>query len=225
MAITAVEYSLFRSLRRQGLLPLGGDVLEIGEANWYGDVGVLDLQKDIQEFAPEERRGALEVRLGELIKRTPAPLFDIAKVVWETFLHPASLTAIDFHGTADALRLDLNKPIDLQRQFDVVMNLGTVEHVFNVAQAMQTIHDHTRPGGLMIHGMPLSGWVEHGFYAFNSTFYFDVARANGYEVVLALYAELDTLKMLRLADRGRSFGCPKAMGSGRTACSTSPSGA
>jgi SAM-dependent methyltransferase len=111
------------------------------------------------------------------------------------------MAAIDFHGTPAAMKLDLNGPIDLERQFDIVMNLGTVEHVFNVAQAMKTIHDHTRPGGLMMHGMPLSGWVDHGFYSFNATFYWDLAAANGYDIDLALYTELNPLKLVRLKDR------------------------
>lgn len=201
MAITAIEYSLFRSYRRGGLLPLGGDVLEIGEANWYGDVGVLDLQADIAAWAPEDDRERLSARLTELTTVRPPPLFDIAKVFWATFLQPKSMTAIDLHGGPEALRLDLNRPVKLERRFDLVMNLGTVEHVFNVAQALETIHDHTHPGGLMLHGMPMSGWLDHGFYSFNPTFYFDLARANRYEVVSAVYAELDPLRLIALADR------------------------
>ena len=215
MAITAIEYSLIRTLRRKDILPLGGEVLEIGEANWYGDAGVQDLLDDIGEFARESDRETLKRRLEDLIPCRPPRLFDIAKVFWEVFLQPRSLTAIDFHGGPDALKLDLNQPIDLGRRFDVVMNLGTVEHVFNVARAMATIHDHTRPGGLMLHGMPLTGWLEHGFYSFNSTFYFDLARANGYEVALAIYAELEPLKLITLRDRESIMRLSKQDGVGR----------
>ena len=201
MAITAIEYSLIRSLRRYDRLPLGGDVLEIGEANWYGDVGLQDLRQDIGLYAAEDRRDALIQALDDLVRREPPALFEIAKLFWQTFLRPKSLTAIDLHGGADALKLDLNEPVDLGRRFDLVINFGTIEHVFNVARALQTVHDHTRPGGLMLHGMPLSGWVDHGFYSFNSTFYFDLARANGYGVESVLYTELDPLKIVQLADR------------------------
>jgi SAM-dependent methyltransferase len=202
VAITAIEYSVFRSLRAAGKLPLGGDILQLGEANWYGDVGLNDLREDIGRHAPEAERPALLRELDRLIAERPSTeLFDIARIFWATFFQPRSMTAIDFHGSADALKLDLNGPVDLGRRFDVVMNLGTIEHVFNVAQALATMHDHTAPGGIMIHGMPLTGWVDHGFYNFHSTFYWDLARANDYQVVVGLHAQLEPLKIVQLKDR------------------------
>ena len=201
MAITAIEYSLIRSLRRDARLPLGGEVLELGQANWYGDVGVSDLRQDIETYAPPAARGDLGRRLDAVLAADEPSLFDLARIFWDVFLQPASMTAIDFHGTAEALKLDLNGPVDLGRRFDLVMNLGTIEHVFNVAEAVRTVHEHCRPGGLMLHGMPLSGWLEHGFYSFNSTFYFDLAQANDYAVEVALYTEWEPLRIVPLADR------------------------
>ena len=36
MAINIVEYNLIRFLRENNIFRLGGDLLEVGEANWYG---------------------------------------------------------------------------------------------------------------------------------------------------------------------------------------------
>jgi SAM-dependent methyltransferase len=202
MAITEIEYVLFRNLRDQGLMPLGGEVLELGEANWYGDVGVDTLREDIGRYAEEAARPGLNAALDTILAaKRPSIRFEIAKIYWATFVQAASLTAIDFHGSATALKLDLNGPVDLGRTFDIVMNLGTIEHVFNVAAAMKTVHDHVRPGGLMMHGMPLNGWLDHGSYSFNPTFYWDLAAANGYEIVQAIYAEHNPTKLIRLEDR------------------------
>lgn len=202
MAITSVEYSLFRSLREQNMLPLNGSVLECGEANWYGDVPLKELADDIHRFALDKDRQPLLHQLDEIVHaKRPEYLFEICKVFWHTFLQPKSMTAIDFHGTEQALKLDLNDPINLQQQFDLIMNLGTVEHVFNVAQAFKTIHDHTRPDGLMIHDLPFAGWVDHGFYSFNPTFYWDLAAANGYTLVGMMYTELNPLKIVQLNNR------------------------
>ena len=202
MAITSIEYTLFRFLREQGILPLNGDVLECGEANWYGDVDLRELTNDISRFSSEAKRQALLDQLGEAVEsKRPGMLWEIAKVFWHTFLQPNSVTAIDFHGTDQALKLDLNDPIDLKRQFSVVMNLGTVEHVFNIAQAFKTIHDHTMSDGLMIHGLPFSGWVDHGFYSFNPTFYWDLVAANGYTMMAMMYTELMPLKIVTLNNR------------------------
>lgn len=202
MAITSIDYSLFRALRAADRLPLGGDVLELGEANWYGDVGVADLIEDINRYAPEAERAGLLQRLDEIVAtKPPSRLFDLAKIFWATFLQPKSLTAIDLHGADQALKLDLNQPLELPQSYDVILNLGTLEHVFNAPQALKTVHDHIRPGGLMIHGMPLSGWVDHGFYNFHSTFYWDLAAANDYAVEMALYTQLEPLQLIRLEDR------------------------
>ena len=176
MAITQIEYQLFRSLREQGALPLGGSMLELGEANWYGDVPLEQLGEDIYRFAPEAQRKPLfEALDAQNREKGKWWLFAVADIFWKTFLQPKERVAIDFHGTESALRLDLNQTIDLSRTFDIVTNLGTAEHIFNVHQTFKTIHDHTAPKGLMIHGLPFSGWVDHGFYNFNPTFYWDLA--------------------------------------------------
>lgn len=202
MAITGIEYSLFRSLRVQNAIPLNGDFLELGEANWYGDVDFNLLAQDIYQFAPVALRKTLFIRLDEILQaKRPAILWEVAKVFWDTFIQPRSMTAIDFDGTEQALKLDLNSPINLQRQFHMVLNLGTAEHVFNIAQVFKTIHDHTLPGGIMMHGLPFSGWVDHGFFNFNPTFYWDIAKANNYTLMLAVYAELTPLKLIKINER------------------------
>lgn len=204
MAIAAVDYVFFRNMRQHNALPLNADVLEIGEANWYGDVDVQTLREDIDRFAADQSRGGkgLLRQLDEIVaSKRPFHRFEVAKIFWEVFLQPKTMTAIDFHGTERALKLDLNEPIDLQRQFDIVMNLGTLEHVFNLAQALKSIHDHTLPGGFMIHGLPFTGWVDHGFYNFNPTFCWDLAAANKYEILLALYAEMNPANLIPLHNR------------------------
>lgn len=181
MAINIVEYNIMRRMRQELMLPLGGDILELGEANWYGDIDLNILLQDIGNFAPPDQEAKLRAQLQEAVEANrPGVLWEIAKVYWQTFVQPASMTAIDFHGTDKALKLDLNSPIKLKRQFHIVMNIGTLEHVFNVAQAFKTVHDHTRPGGFMLHGLPFTGWVDHGFYCFNPTFVWDLAAINDY---------------------------------------------
>lgn len=202
MAITAIEYSLFRQMREQNAVPLGADLLELGEANWYGDVAIEQLGQDIYRFAREEERTDLFRRLDEIVQaKRPSILFEIAKVFWKTFWQPNSMTAVDFHGTEGSLKLDLNHPIELPKRYHAVFDLGTAEHVFNIAQVMKTIHDYTLPGGLMIHGLPFTGWFDHGFYNLQPTFFWDLALANGYTVMAYLYVEHKPLKLVQLTKR------------------------
>src|SRR5207253_2432277 len=90
--------------------------------------------------------------------------FDLVKIFYEIYFDPTETQAIDFDGTSQAHRLDLNRPIVLNRRFEVVINHGTSEHIFNIAQVFETMHDLTVPGGLMIHESPFTGWIDHGFY-------------------------------------------------------------
>ena len=100
----------------------------------------------------------------------------------------ALLGLADYHGAdIDDQRadysIDLNYLTRLERRFDVMTNFGTAEHLFNIANAMQLIHDHLEPGGIALHVMPTRGQYNHGFYAINSNFYRNLATFNKYEIV------------------------------------------
>jgi SAM-dependent methyltransferase len=204
MAINIIEYHVMRFLRQQNVLPLGGDLLQLGEANWYGDIDLNVLRADIKKFAAPDKQQHLLGRLEECLQANrPQKLFEIAEVYWHTFLAPASMTAIDFHGTQSALRLDLNSPIDLRRQFNFIANSGTLEHVFNIAQALKTAHDHLKTGGLVLHQFPFAGLVDHGFFNFNPTFIWDLSAANHYQVCLLIHADVNSGKITQLHTRER----------------------
>ena len=201
MALTAVDFQLFFALREAGVLPPKPAVLELGEAEWYGDVEPRMLRDEIAKL-PDPRRAALQKRLDEVLRSdSPQRSWDIAKAFYALFLDYRSMAAIDFHGTPAAMRIDLNLPVELKERYDVVINGGTAEHVFNVFQFFKTCHELTRAGGLMLHSCPFRGWLEHGFYNFNPTFFWDLAQANGYEVVSMLYTEIDPAKVVLLPSR------------------------
>ena len=49
----------------------------------------------------------------------------------------------------------------------------------------------------MLHGMPFSGWYDHGFYNFQPTFYLDLAIANNYGNLGLFYVELGNRTILK----------------------------
>ena len=53
----------------------------------------------------------------------------------------------------------------------------------------------------MVHAMPFIGWIDHGFYSFHPTFYWDLAAQNNYRVALMLNAELDPLRLTIIETR------------------------
>ena len=110
-------------------------------------------------------------------------MFDLAKLFYRIVFGDHTYRAIDLHGTAVAEQYDLNRPLPFSEQFDVVTNFGTAEHIFNQLQMFKSVHDTTKPGGLMIHSLPNQGCYDHGFYNYHPTFVFDLSQANRYEVV------------------------------------------
>mgnify|MGYP001593288772 FL=1 len=91
---------------------------------------------------------------------------------------------------------DLNQPMKARMSHDIVLDVGTVEHCFNIAQAMMNMSMMVRLGGVIIHENPFN-WGNHGFYNLNPTWYHDFYKANGFE-----------LMALHLVARDGSVGLP-----------------
>ena len=83
--------------------------------------------------------------------------------------------------------LDLNDPVewsaqDMLEQFDVVLDPGTLEHVFNIGQGFKNVLSLLKPGGLVIHLNPLNQ-INHGFWSISPTAYWDFYKQNGCEIL------------------------------------------
>ena len=89
--------------------------------------------------------------------------------------------ALDVSGFEGAqVILDLNDdrtPAELVGRFDAVFNGGTIEHVFHVPNALSHLTRMLRTDGLAIHLSPCHNWVDHGFYQFSPTLFFDYYEA------------------------------------------------
>jgi SAM-dependent methyltransferase len=201
VAITHVDYLLWRGVAQAKILPPKPDLLELGESNWYQDVDLAQLAVDIREFItdPDDRDDLLR-QLTDFGQREQDRLFQIARVFYQTFLRYRSKVAIDLHGTELALKFDLNEPLPIANLFDVVVNVGTAEHVFNQDQFFRTAHERCKPGGYMMHNLPLTGWFDHGFYSYGPTFVVDLAAANNYRIVCWLLGSLDPPSVQQVAN-------------------------
>lgn len=93
--------------------------------------------------------------------------------------------ALDVNTDMGAEIVDLNEPIGSIRfgQFSLVTNNGTGEHVFDQAMVFKNAHDLCLTGGVMLHVLPFSPWINHGFYNFNPILFRDLAAANGYRAI------------------------------------------
>ncbi len=182
MAITSAVVSFMCHLQKQGVIGRKMvSVLDFGEQNWFGDLPptfLIELADYLGKS--EDTKAAVIQRLQQILESNPPNLFDIAKLFFGLILCSNRYRAIDLHGTEVAERLDLNYPVDLGEQFDLCLNLGTAEHVFNQYQFFKTVHEATKVGGVMIHMVPNQGCYDHGFYNYHPTFFFDLSRENSY---------------------------------------------
>ncbi len=80
--------------------------------------------------------------------------------------------------------LDLNQEIshDLKQAFDLLIDTGTLEHCFNVGIAFRNMCEMTSHKGIVISAAPLTK-VNHGFWCFSPTAYFDGFVQNGFKVL------------------------------------------
>lgn len=87
----------------------------------------------------------------------------------------------------DEIFCDLNQPLpdDLYNQFDIVFDGGTLEHCFNVAQAVINMLGMAKVDGFIIHSNPLV-LINHGFYNFSPTFYHDFYTQNGHQMASSI---------------------------------------
>lgn len=93
----------------------------------------------------------------------------------------------DLHDRAD-LKVDLAAaPTDnLRARFGVILNAGTMEHIFDQRAAYENAHLMLKPGGVVLHLAPLT-WFEHSYYNYNPRFFRDLARANRYSLIVEAF--------------------------------------
>ncbi|MEW5895579.1 MAG: methyltransferase [Candidatus Omnitrophota bacterium] len=99
---------------------------------------------------------------------------------------------------------DLNDKVDnaFHERFDVVFDCGTLEHVFNVPEALKNICRMLKPGGMVVLMNPASNAVDHGFYSFSPTLFYDFFQSNGFQEFSCYLMEVNNYNYLK---KGRVF--------------------
>lgn len=84
--------------------------------------------------------------------------------------------AVDFN-------VDIQRETGFSRTFDLVDNCGVTEHVFDQRAAFENIHRLCKPGGLMLHRIPMFGVLNITLFGVTPLLLHDLATANGYEIL------------------------------------------
>ncbi|MDR6661141.1 SAM-dependent methyltransferase [Tardiphaga robiniae] len=173
-----------KQLTWDGFLQPGSSICDIGATQLFGDAGGHNA-RDFLTFYAE--------RYDQAIPPDRADPDKLAAIINNGFLGDLLIlagfkyTALDiFHGT-NTILFDLNVHApgpDLHGKFDLILNLGTTEHVFNQLRAFQTIHDLTRLDGVIYNDLPMGGYLNHALYRYDPLFFSSVLPVNCYEKIL-----------------------------------------
>jgi hypothetical protein len=93
---------------------------------------------------------------------------------------------VDIDGNFGSPTLDINfdaVPPQARGKYGLTTNHGTTEHVLDQRNAFKMIHDFTAPGGLMLHALPFTVHLEHGFFNYQPNLFDALARYNSYETL------------------------------------------
>mgnify|MGYP000173811548 CR=1 FL=1 len=100
--------------------------------------------------------------------------------------------SIDLSAENGCLVVDLSKPYTPERQYDMVTDFGTSEHVGwdgkhdieAIYNCWKTKHDLLKVGGIMVNENPKTGnWIGHGFNYYTLDFYNRLTDLCGYAII------------------------------------------
>lgn len=160
MALDFNNARLILWLRANGI-PLG-DVLTVGRLGAF-------LSPDL--LASDARRFGISPTQGSWLEGTKAKFCEVALLA----MGASTVEALDYSDYEGATVLhDLNKPLPptLEGSCDLLFDSGSLEHVFNVPEALDSYAKLVRPGGWMVLDMPANGCCGHGFYQFSPELFF-----------------------------------------------------
>ena len=163
--------------------PIKGDVLTVGQQAVYGtleDVKNIFMSYGLKLKSLKEgfdSKNKIPAWVG-----TPWGKFTNAQTVMMLLgAERVFVTDISDYEHPDYI-IDLNYDINEEyyERFDAILDAGTLEHVFDISVALSNLVKMLKKGGRIILISPSSNAIDHGFYSFSPTLFFDFFTANGF---------------------------------------------
>jgi len=210
----SLSYILY--LQRNGhLTPAKNAILDIGAQNVYS----ATVEQIEEIIARQENQPAAPATIRKLAKRS-SPFFS----------EIAALAGIEYHAI-DVCTAPRTNVVDLNGEplpavhvgrYDVVLNVGTTEHVFNQLNSFKVLHDAAKIDGVIYCQVPATGYFDHGYFCYTPLFFRDLAKSNNYEIVDSFFtmAGRSNLKELGIEIRSEEDpDNPREIGDGETSFS------
>jgi len=183
------SWQYMKKIEQHGLIRPGMKLLDIGSSNLYS-ADAEELEAFIKRYKPDcsesetketadrlatgstyvvGKGGTNDAFLGELIDAAGLEYwsFDIADGYKTEILDFNTQSLPDHHRNA----------------WDLVLNFGTTEHVFDQLNSFKIIHEATKVGGTIFHQLPSVGYIDHCYFNYSAPFFFELAKRNRYRLV------------------------------------------
>jgi len=173
-------------LQAKGILKSDSKLLDIGPQNVF--------------CIPDDKLRDFYSRAGSILKGEAFEK-EIQRIVYFSTPRPderttllseiIALTSVEYNSfdVCPGLKTDI---VDLNYEslrsrykeyYDIVLNFGTTEHVFNQWNSFRIMHDALKTGGILYCQLPATGYLDHGYYCYTPLFFHDLAEANDYVIV------------------------------------------
>ncbi len=179
-----LKRNLYLLAREQKKYPIKGDVLVLSQQAVYGTLN------EVKKLFKKEKVPLKNLPLGfDTKNKIPAwgetnyQNYTNCQTVLSLFGAKRVFVAdISDYENPDIL-MDLNIPVKKQyhNKFDVILDIGSLEHIFNIPQALENIKLMLKPEGTVILDCPSSNAINHGFYQISPTLFFDYFTLNGFK--------------------------------------------
>lgn len=86
---------------------------------------------------------------------------------------------------------DMNRPIAIDKTYDLVFDGGTLEHIFNFPQAIENVINFLKIGGIFCSVTTNNNFSGHGFYQFSPELFYRVFREKYGMKILKIYLSIE----------------------------------
>ena len=125
-----------------------------------------------------------------LVKKIP-PDYNYTNII--DFLRSKNIEkaeSLDLYDERASLKYDLNYPLPADQfdKYSTFLDIGSIEHVFDTRQCLESCLKTVKLGGHYILHVPVNGYFAHGLHVFNPNMFFSALELNGFEIIYKKYS-------------------------------------
>jgi len=182
-----IGWTYFNHLEEVGAFKEGNiDLLDIGAQNIF-DVSANACANFLERYSSNLSEHEIQKFSQKIAKRSVWPSGKGPPVYLGEFLKSTNIRyqAFDIFSAPGVRIFDLNSsdlPDDDKHKYDIVINFGTSEHIFNQYNCFRLIHNAAKVGAYIFHQVPFTGYLNHGYFVYTPLMFIEIAKANNYDI-------------------------------------------